>query len=365
MGSISPATVSRKKVYVVIVNYNGWPDTLECLESVYRNDHTKWQVVLVDNDSGNDSLERIQAWADGKLNVWVPPDNPLRRRSFPPVRKPVRTVYYSRKEAESGGGDETVAAGSDADSFPPLVLVRAGENTGYAGGNNIGLRYAEKRGDGDYFWLLNNDTVVGAQSLKHLVEQAEQYGKSGARVGIVGSKLLHYAQPSLIQSLGGRYHPFTGKIFHVGAGERDAEEYRGKAVVKGFSYVSGASMLMSADFVREVGKLSEEYFLYFEELDLAERARRKGWMAVVCMGSAVYHKEGATIMGEQRFRDVVGDYHYLRGRLIVTRKYYRRFLWVMYLGLLVAVVNRVRRGQFDHIGVIRRVFVESFRERPA
>ncbi len=87
------------KVYIIILNYNGWADTIECLESVLRNDYPNYQVIVVDNNSPNNSMEYIKAWAEGKLDVWVNPNNPLRKLSSPPVSKSIPYVFIQRKRS--------------------------------------------------------------------------------------------------------------------------------------------------------------------------------------------------------------------------------------------------------------------------
>jgi GT2 family glycosyltransferase len=85
------------KVYIIIINYNSWADTIECLESVLRNNYPNYQVIVIDNNSPNNSMEYLKAWAEGKLDVWVKPNHPLRYLSFPPVKKPIPYIY---KEVE-------------------------------------------------------------------------------------------------------------------------------------------------------------------------------------------------------------------------------------------------------------------------
>jgi len=94
------------KVYVVILNYNSWKDTIECLESVLRSDYQNYQVVVVDNNSTNNSIEYLKAWAEGKLDVWVNPAITLRGLTFPPLPKPIPYVFYFKEEAEKGGNLE-------------------------------------------------------------------------------------------------------------------------------------------------------------------------------------------------------------------------------------------------------------------
>ena len=76
-------------VYVLILNWNGWSDTIECLESVLRGTHWNQRIIVCDNDSRDGSLEHIKAWAEGRLDVVVPRDAPLDDLSRPPVAKPM------------------------------------------------------------------------------------------------------------------------------------------------------------------------------------------------------------------------------------------------------------------------------------
>jgi len=84
----------KYKVYIIILNYNNWYDTIECLESVLRNDYPNYQVIVVDNNSQNNSVDYMRAWADGMLDICVDPKNPLRNLSFPPLPKPIPYIFY-------------------------------------------------------------------------------------------------------------------------------------------------------------------------------------------------------------------------------------------------------------------------------
>src|SRR3972149_4247713 len=91
------------KVSVIILNYNGWRDTIECLESVLRSNYPNYQVIVIDNDSPNKSMDYIKTWAESGLDVGINEDNQLRSLSNPPLAKPLPYVYYTREEAERGG----------------------------------------------------------------------------------------------------------------------------------------------------------------------------------------------------------------------------------------------------------------------
>jgi len=158
------------KVYIILLNYNNWADTIECLESVLRNDYPNYQVIVVDNNSPNNSMEYLKAWAEGRIDVWVNPNNPLRNLSFPPVPKPIPYVYYTREEAEKCKNlDLEEKFKSDipegVTTKYPIVFIQSGNNLGFAGGNNVGIRYALIKNDFDSVILLNNDTVIKGEAI--------------------------------------------------------------------------------------------------------------------------------------------------------------------------------------------------------
>lgn len=323
-------------VCVVLLNWNGWADTVECLESVFRSRAIRFQVVVCDNDSQDDSVERLRAWAEGRLD---PPggraDHALSGFVTPPVAKPIPYAVYDRATAEAGG-----AAG---DSDAPLILVRTGDNLGFAGGCNVGIRFALARGVHEHVWLLNNDTIVHPDALRALVDEAAR--RPGA--GMVGSTLLYHSNPEVVQALGGaRYNAWLALSRHIGA-YLPAETALQEAPVDDMAYVVGASMLVRRDFVLDVGLLSEEYFLFFEELDWAMRARGR-WALGYAPESVVYHKEGATIGGNSRGEEKswTADYYFVRNRIVFTRKYLPTRLPSVYLALGVAAFRRVARGQW-------------------
>ena len=98
--------IMNPKVSIIILNWNGWTDTIECIESVLRSDYPNFHVIVSDNNSPNGSLEYIRQWADGKIDVGFDEDRPLKRLSFPPVVKPIPYVNYTKEQAESGGDSE-------------------------------------------------------------------------------------------------------------------------------------------------------------------------------------------------------------------------------------------------------------------
>jgi len=146
----------NKKVYVILLNYNGWKDTIECLESVLKNDYNNYQIIVVDNDSPNNSMEYIVNWAEGKQEVLYDENAPLKYLSQPFEDKPLAYVYYTKEQALRGGDKEQEKKYKKT----PMIFIQAGENGEFAAGKNIGMKYALAKDDFAYIWLLNNDTII-------------------------------------------------------------------------------------------------------------------------------------------------------------------------------------------------------------
>lgn len=293
-------------VYIVLLNWNGWRDTDACLGSLSKLTYPNARVVVVDNAS-----------TDGS-------ESELRRR------------------------------------HPELTLLQSGANLGFAGGNNVGLRYALEHG-AEYVWLLNNDTLVEPDALTHLVARSQR-GAGGLPVGLCGSTLLYEGQRDTVQALGGaRYNRWLGTVAHIGQHQPRSQPVDAAAVEAQLDYLIGASMLASRPFLETVGLMQEDYFLYFEELDWAVRARGRFALAYA-PESVVYHKEGSSIGGNDRAKaakSYTADLYALKNRVRFTRRFYPYALPTVYLGLGVAISNRARRRQWDRVALIARILLRG------
>ena len=279
-----------KRVYVVILNYNNGKDTMPCLDSIYQSDYEDYRVVVCDNASTDDSMQVLHAWQE-------------RMRSS-------------------------------------VVLLETGGNLGYAGGNNVGMRYALQDPDCAYIWLLNNDTIVQPDAMRRLVEHMERESD----LGICGSLLRYYYAPDKIQAISGIYHKFFST---------QAYNITEMQTLPEIVYPVGASMMVCRRFIEEIGLLSEEYFLYYEELDWVLRA--KGKFAVgTAVDSVVYHKEGGTTGGgaDPAAKSELADFYALRNRILFTRKYFPYCLPTVYLGLFLSMLKRAKRRQWQRIQMI-------------
>jgi GT2 family glycosyltransferase len=301
-------------IFIVVLNWRGADDTIACLQSLLALQGADFQIVVCDNGSGDGSYERIRSWlvAQGDSHEY------LRRHPL---------CELSREEAEQ----------LTASAPPGLFLVQTGANLGYSGGNNVGIRLALTQPATEFVWLLNNDTEVEPNSLLRLLERCH----ARADIGICGSKLVYHHDRSQIQGLGGLFNPWLATSLHYQINQDSAGVYQDDEVDRQIDYVVGASLFIRASLLRDVGLLEERYFLYFEEIDLARRARGK-YAIGMATASVVYHKEGASTEGG---RGLLADFYVLRNRLVYTWLNDRKYIVTVWLGLFVALLNRLRRGE--------------------
>jgi GT2 family glycosyltransferase len=316
-----------KKVTIILLNWNGWQDTVECLDSLLLLEYPSSRIVVCDNGSSDDSTHKIKSWAESRN---------------------VTYAEYQRVEAEAGG-----APAAD----PELTLIRNEENLGFAGGTNVGLRYVMARGDADYCWLLNNDTIVEPDALIHLVARMQHQ----AEIGICGSTIRLYHDRNRIQALGGgHYCRWIGLPWHYGRftkGDKEINQTRAEAWM---NYVEGASMLVSREFLHVVGLLCEDYFLYFEEADWAIRAEGRFKLGYAAQ-SIVYHKVGGSIgtSSNPARMSFASDYYNIRNRLLFTRRFYPTALPTVWLVIAGALLLRLCLGKWDRAAMIFRLLCNS------
>lgn len=308
-------------VSVIILNYKHYQDTISCLKSILKSSYAHYNIILVDNNSPNESVTELTKWifthyGDGVIDK---------------TEEVFFTTVFSKQ------------------FLPKLTFIVSSENKGYAAGNNIGIRYAANRYGTEYFWILNNDTVVDRFAMQALVDSLEYEPKAG----ITSSVLLEFNQREIVQAVGGQYFKWTGRNKSVGRGLN----YQAvKEHTFSIDYPNGASMMVRRSFVESVGLMNEEYFLYFEEIDWVIRGNEKDWHVTVAMKSKVWHKEGGTVSAAKNERSALSDYFIARSRLLFTRRFFPAALPTVYLGMTVFVVNRLKRRQAARLPLLFRIF---------
>ena len=328
------------KVYIVLLSYNGSLDTMECLESVLKLNYVNCQIIVVDNSETLAPYENLINWALGNFNVI---ETLFQELVFPIEQKPVDFCTISEDNF------------LDRALNNKIIFVKANSNNGFAAGNNIALEYIFKFGMiDDYIWLLNNDTVVEKNALSEIVLKINETGNDANKL-IFGTPLLEYYYPTIIQSIGGIYNKITGMTSHVGECTTiEGCDYEFEANNK-IDYPIGASMLINISFLKEIGLLSEDYFLFYEELDWAYRAKAIGGGIRIIDYFGVYHKQGnSTKTKKKEKKSEFIDLLSLKNRIVFAQKFNQKNINLVYISIFTFTVGkRILQGNFK---IIPKIF---------
>lgn len=290
--------------YIILLNHHGISDTAKCIQSLLTLSSDNYRIVVVDNSQSEEEWNRLLDFARSQSLNYI---------SF------------------NQGNDRNYQQ-------QKVVFIKALENKGFAHGNNLGLKFAMSQIDAGYFWLLNNDTVVRPDSLTELVKYHSKHPET-----ILGSKLLYYHCPDKIQAVGGFFNKNLYICTHIGEGLlKDTP----KEHLKKIDYPLGASMFVSRDFIDHVGFLSEDFFLYYEELDWCERGIDEKFVPDWCETSIVYHKEGKSIGSSYKNeKSFFSEMQLFKSRKKFIKKYYS-LDFKFYFSSLLLIANRIRKGRF-------------------
>jgi GT2 family glycosyltransferase len=285
---------SSLKVIILVLNWNGWRDTLDCLDSLYRNDYPDYQVVLIDNNSEDGSLERIKEWAKGKKIA----ERDSESTTF--VQCPLPYIEYDRKTAELGGvyEEEKLLHENLPSGIPhPLIIIQTGNNLGFAGGNNVGLRYAGHF-NAEYVLLLNNDAMLRS---RHTLSTMIGFMDTHTYVGACGGRLFYpdgsaqssYGNfPTLLRALAFLFPLYKLLPKRVMRNVRRANVVPDDSIREPLpvDYPSGACFLVRKETIDDVGLLDERFFMYAEETDWCLRMKKHEWGRYYLPRAEVIHK---------------------------------------------------------------------------
>ncbi|MEC9362109.1 MAG: glycosyltransferase family 2 protein [Pseudomonadota bacterium] len=277
--------------YVLVLNWNGWADTLTCLESLLRSTGFDARIVVWDNGSTDGSSEYVAAWARGEIDAIPVLPAELRGRVHPPVPKPVNLAIRSPDEADGG---------------EPVVLVRGDRNLGYAGGNNAAMRWALARPDCGWLWILNNDIVVDADTGARLWQAV----RDDPHDRPAGTHIYHLDDPRRLQACGGQ---------RLGRGPLVAPRYVDR--IEAADYLTGASLFLSRRRAEQLGFFNEDYFLNAEDLEYTYPygrafARAHPGMPPFLVAGKVWHRESSS----QSRNRYLHTYYFTRNLLYASRR---------------------------------------------
>jgi len=223
--------IEQNKVYISIVNYNNSAQTIKCIESILKLNYVNYKIVLVDNNSSDDSLNDLENWF---------------------IKQ---SILFSYKIPFNN----------------KVTIIKSKFNGGYAFGNNIAIKDIFEFDPLSYVWILNNDTKVDANSLKSLTESFDS-----SSLQILGCKIMSSDTES-VESYGGRIN----KLF--------LSAYNCQKQESNINYIPGTSIFFNKAVVDKIGFLPEEYFMYYEDVDWCTRASKKGIALLIDHNAIVKH----------------------------------------------------------------------------
>jgi len=244
-------------VAIILLNWNGFEDTSECIKSLLQLSYNNYKVVVVDNKSDNEEGKRLKEY------------------------------------------------------FPQIHLIQNEINRGFAGGNNDGIKWA-KDNNFDLVWILNNDTVVDKDSLLFQVKHFDN-----KNVGCVGPKIKYYNSNKIwargVHLLKLSLRPLRIYFFsNIGEGEDDNTKEENCDL----QYISGCSIIMRNTI--ENIFFDEDFFAYCEDMELCHRIRQERYRLIYEPKSIVYHK-GSQASGGQKLNKRTAYFSY-RNKIIFLRK---------------------------------------------
>lgn len=300
------------QVSIIILNYNGWQDTIECLESVYQINYPNYYVILIDNGSLNNSVEKIKEYCEGKIIV------ESKFFKYDQSNKPIKIFEFKREEIEDNKVEKL-----DLDSLLPnrrLIIIKNEKNYGFAEGNNIGIEFAFRHLKPEYILFLNNDTVVERNFLEELVKAIKDNDKTGS----VQPILLRY-DGLTIDSLGQSLVRKRLKIFDEGYDKR-IYDYEIKNIKKEIFGTCCAAALYKVSVLKKIGYFDNDFFCIYEDVDLSFRIRLSEYKAYLIPSSVVYHKRG--ISGRKDKFLSIKNYLTLRNYIAILIRYYHIYLLI-------------------------------------
>lgn len=199
-------------------------------------------------------------------------------------------------------------------------LIINKENSGFAEGNNIGIRFSLMESDPDYILLLNNDTIVDPDFLVEMINVGEKKKENG----ILGPKIYYYDHKDILQATSIKIDLKKGKSYITGINEKDIGQY--DKISKADS-VPGSCFLVKVSVFEKIGLLDKNYFCYWEETDFCLRARKTGFVCIYVPKSMIWHKVSKTSKKITGFT----SYYHTRNMFWFVKKHVSEISYLIFL----------------------------------
>jgi GT2 family glycosyltransferase len=253
----------QASVAIILVNWNSFDVTNDCIQSLKNIDYKAHRVLVVDNGSIDGSGEKLLA------------------------------------------------------THPEIILIKSDTNQGFTGGNNLGFQYAIKHGF-TYSIMLNNDTFVEHDFLTHLVQYMELHPNTGA----IQSRIHYNHDRSILWNGGSYYSNWFGFAYTKGINQIPNKPY---LQIKEVDWVTGCAFFVRNTVLEQTGLLAQNMFIYSEDVDLSFRIKALGYSLIYHPDSVVYHIAGMSnkskTKGKEGFLNPIVHYLNFRNRIWLLKRY--------------------------------------------
>ena len=267
----------NKQTAVILINWNSFECTRDCIESLRAMSYPDYDIILVDNNS------------------------------------------------QDGSGEELSRA------YPEVIYLSLPENRGFTGGNNAGIRYSLNH-NYKYSLLLNNDTFVESDFLEILAS----YLSDNPGTGAIQPKIYFNHDRKLLWNGGSWFNPWTGKDYVEGTGQSRSKTSES---LKEPDWLTGCALMVRNDVIKKVGLLDESLFMYYEDVDYSFRIKKARYSLIYHPKSVIYHIAGASTRakkkGKEGFLNPIVHYYLIRNRIWFLKKYLEPKHWIT-AGIMVS-----------------------------
>ncbi|MEN9684920.1 MAG: hypothetical protein RLZZ28_706 [Bacteroidota bacterium] len=304
----------KKRIAVILINWNSFDTTNDCINSLKEVSDPDFDIVVVDNASADQSGDQL------------------------------------------------------ASIHPDIILIKSPVNAGFTGGNNIGFRYSLDNGY-EFSLMQNNDTFVAPDYLSPLID----YMNNHPQTAVVQPRIFYHPNRHILWDGGSYFNHFIGHGYTKGLGKTSSPKYEQEKQV---DWVTGCAFFVRNSVLKEVGLLSENMFMNWEDVDLSFRIKQKGYQLAYIPSSIIYHITSMSLKsskkGDEGFLSPAAHYRNIRNRIWILKRYtpwyfalsviFFNFFYILlvigYFALrrrfvkLKAVVNGVRDGLSGSINYV-------------
>ena len=289
---------SNPLISIIILNWNGYLDSSECIKSLQNINYSNINIILVDNGSTTNDYEKLEK------------------------------------------------------NFTNIDLIKSNNNLGFTGGNNLGINYAIK-GNPDYILLLNNDTIVEPNFIEPLLEVFQK----NPNAGIAAPQINYFYERQKIWTSGGKISRLRGSGFAYS----DQLEDESSPEFKTVTFVSGCCMLIKREALEQIGFLDDNYFLYVEDADLCFRNTKAGYKIIVARKSKIFHKVSFSTKESLSYLPLyyVTRNRLYFAKKNFNNIYFITFIYIL-LSMMIKSIKWIASGESKNIQIIRMAFKDFF-----